>query len=136
MTGNLNPPLIREREIVSPDRKLILPKPFDNVTRRRVRKDPRGFLANILGIDAEASEIIETEQISMKTHLADSFILATINGEKAIVHCEFQTHDSRDVPMPVRMAGYIGAGIEAYKLPIYSHVIYLHPEAGITDPGK
>ena len=37
--------------------------------------------------------------------------------------------------MPFRMAGYIGSAIEFYKLPIYSHVIYLHPTAGRTDPG-
>ena len=136
MLGNPNPPLIRERKIVLPDRQLVLPKRFDHVTKRRIRRDPQGFLANILGIETEASEIIETEQLSMKTHLADSFILVTIGGKQAIVHCEFQTHDSRDVPMPFRMAGYIGTGIEAYKLPIYSHVIYLHPKAGATDPGQ
>ena len=71
----------------------------------------------------------------MKTHLADSFIRVTTGSEQAIVHCEFQTHDSRDVPMPFRMAGYIGSAIEFYKLPIYSHVVYLHPTAGRTDPG-
>jgi hypothetical protein len=91
---------------------------------------------NLLGIrDASEFEVIETEQLSMKTHFADSFIRAIIQGQKAIVHCEFQTHDSRDVPMPLRMAGYIGAGIEFYKLPIYSHVVYLHPDAGKNDPG-
>ena len=71
----------------------------------------------------------------MKTHLADSFIRVTTGNEQAIVHCEFQTHDSRDVPMPFRMAGYIGTAIEFYGLPIYSHVVYLHPNAGHTDPG-
>ena len=71
----------------------------------------------------------------MKTHLADSFIRITTGGEQAIVHCEFQTHDSREVPMPFRMAGYIGSAIEFYKLPIYSHVVYLRPTAGRTDPG-
>ena len=37
--------------------------------------------------------------------------------------------------MPFRMAGYIGRALAFYKLPIYSHVIYLHPTAGRTDPG-
>ena len=37
--------------------------------------------------------------------------------------------------MPYRIAGYAGRGIEAFQLPIYSHVIYLHPRAGKTDPG-
>ena len=117
------------------DQKLVLPRQFDNVTKRRIRRDPKGFVTTLLGIEADKFEVIETEQLSMKTHLADSFIRVTTGSEQAIVHCEFQTHDSRDVPMPFRMAGYIGSAIEFYKLPIYSHVVYLHPTAGRTDPG-
>ena len=117
------------------DRKLVLPGQFDNVTKRRIRRDPKGFVTTLLGIEADEFEVIETEQLSMKTHLADSFIRVTTGSEQAIVHCEFQTHDSRDVPMPFRMAGYIGTAIEFYRLPIYSHVVYLHPSAGRTDPG-
>ena len=118
-----------------PDQKLVLPKQFDNVTKRGIRRDPKGFVTTLLGIEADEFEVIETEQLSMKTHVADSFIRVTTGGKHAIVHCEFQTHDSRDAPMPFRMAGYIGSAIEFYKLPIYSHVIYLHPQAGRTDPG-
>ena len=118
-----------------PDRRLVLPGQFDNVTKRGVRRDPKGFVTTLLGIEADEFQVIETEQLSMKTHLADSFIRITTGSEQAIVHCEFQTHDSREVPMPFRMAGYIGSALAFYKLPIYSHVIYLHPTAGRTDPG-
>lgn len=38
--------------------------------------------------------------------------------------------------MPYRIAGYTGLGIRMYELPIYSHVIYLHPKAGLSDPGE
>lgn len=38
--------------------------------------------------------------------------------------------------MPYRIAGYAGLGIRMYQLPIYSHVIYLHPNAGLNDPGE
>ena len=38
--------------------------------------------------------------------------------------------------MPYRIAGYAGRGIESFQLPVYSHVIYLHPRAGRTDPGE
>ena len=118
-----------------PDRNLVLPKRFDNVTKRGVRRDPKGFVTTLLGIEADEFQVIETEQLSMKTHVADSFIRITTGSEQAIVHCEFQTHDSREVPMPFQMAGYIGSALAFYKLPIYSHVIYLHPTAGRTDPG-
>ena len=93
----------------APDQKLVLPKQFDNVTKRGIRRDPKGFVTTLLGIEADEFEVIETEQLSMKTHLADSFIRITTGNEQAIVHCEFQTHDSRDAPMPFRMAGYMGS---------------------------
>ena len=118
-----------------PDQNLVLPRQFDNVTKRRIRRDPKGFVTTLLGIEADEFQVVETEQLSMKTHVADSFIRITTGDAQAIVHCEFQTHDSREVPMPFRMAGYIGSAIEFYKLPIYSHVVYLHPRAGRTDPG-
>ena len=135
MTGNPNSPRTQEPKGSVPDQKLVLPRQFDNVTKRRIRRDPKGFVTTLLGIEADEFQVIETEQLSMKTHLADSFIRVTMGSEQAIVHCEFQTHDSRDVPMPFRMAGYIGSAIAFYKLPIYSHVVYLHPTAGRTDPG-
>ena len=39
-----------------------------------------------------------------------------IDGEEALVHTEFQTTDSTDTPMPIRMAGYIIRIIEQYGL--------------------
>jgi hypothetical protein len=38
--------------------------------------------------------------------------------------------------MPLRMAGYIIRAIEVYRLPVYSNVLYLGPDAGRNDPGK
>ena len=58
-----------------------------------------------------------------------------IEGEDALIHCEFQTADSTDTPMSRRMAGYIGRAIERYGLPIFSFVIYLRPGAGRRDKG-
>ena len=58
-----------------------------------------------------------------------------IDGEEALVHNEFQTTDSTNLPMPRRMAGYIGRAIEHHGLPIYSNVFYLRPNAGQRDPG-
>ena len=52
------------------------------------------------------------------------------------MHFEFQTRDSTRTPMPYRVVGYAGRGIEAFQKPIYSHVIYLHPDAGRSDPGQ
>ena len=52
------------------------------------------------------------------------------------MHFEFQTNDSYDPEMPLCMAGYIIRAIEFYRLPVYSNVLYLRPDAGGNDPGK
>ncbi|MDE0085742.1 MAG: hypothetical protein OXU23_08540 [Candidatus Poribacteria bacterium] len=110
---------------------------FDTVSKQIVHKNPDECIQFYLGIpDAKAIGVIETEQPVVKWYRADSFIHANIRGEEAIVHFEFQTHDSTEVPMPYRIAGYAGLGIRTYQLPIYSHVIYLHPNAGRNDPGE
>ncbi len=110
---------------------------YDTVSKVRIHQNAEDWLRFSSGIpDAEVIEALETEQPTVKSNRADSFIRANVQGKEVIVHLELQTHDSRDVPMPYRMAGYIGRAIESFQLPIYSHVIYLHPRAGQTDPGE
>ena len=69
-------------------------------------------------------------------HQADILIKALRDNQEVLVHFEFQTTDSYDPEMPLRMAGYIIRAIEVYQLPVYSNVIYLRPDAGNNDPGK
>ena len=59
----------------------------------------------------------------------------TINREEVLVHFEFQNNDSYDPEMNLRMAGYIIRLIETYRMPVYSNVIYLRPDAGKNDLG-
>lgn len=109
---------------------------YDTVSKAIIHQNPKDWVEFTLGItDAEVIQIVETEQPTVKSNRADSFIHVNINGKEAIVHLEMQSHDSREVPMPYRMAGYIGRAIEFFQIPIYSHVIYLHPRAGSADPG-
>ena len=110
---------------------------YDTVSKALIHQNPEDWLQFSLGIpEAEVIEVLETEQPTVRSNRADSFIRANVHGEEVIVHLEMQTHDSREVPMPYRMAGYAGRGIEAFQLPVYSHVIYLHPRAGRTDLGE
>ena len=67
MTGNPNSPRTQEPKGSVPDQKLVLPRQFDNVTKRRIRRDPKGFVTTLLGIEADEFQVIETEQLSMKT---------------------------------------------------------------------
>ncbi|RKU05501.1 hypothetical protein C6501_19805 [Candidatus Poribacteria bacterium] len=124
-------------ELTEPDIAPQLIGQFDTASKQIVRKNADECIQFCLGTtDAEAINVIETEQPVVKWYRADSFIHANVRGEEAIVHMEFQTHDSTEVPMPYRIAGYAGLGIRTYQLPIYSHVIYLHPNAGLNDPGE
>ena len=110
---------------------------FDIVSKQIIHNDPDECIQFYLGTpDAQVIKVLDTEQPVVKWYRADSLIHANVQGEEAIVHLEFQTHDSKEIPMPYRVAGYAGLGIRMYQLPIYSHVIYLHPNAGLNDPGE
>jgi predicted transposase YdaD len=109
---------------------------FDIVCKQLIQTYPADFVRFTLGQqDVEVLEVIETEQPVVETRQTDSFIRVRIQGKEALVHNEFQTGDSTQTPMPRRMAGYIGRGIEKQELPILSNVTYLRPDAGETDPG-
>ena len=58
-----------------------------------------------------------------------------LDGEEVLVHCEFQTTDSTHADMVERTVDYLGRCYGRYGLPIFSHVIYLRPNAGRNDPG-
>ena len=108
---------------------------FDVVSKHLIHTYPADFARFALQQDdLEVLDVIDTEQPTVEAHRTDSLIHVQVGGEEALVHHEFQTTDS-DPPMPYRMAGYIGRGIEQHGLPIYSSVIYLRPDAGRTDPG-
>ncbi len=110
---------------------------YDTVAKNVIREEPNDLIRFSLGIqDAEVIRVLETEQPAVNWYRADSFIHAKVRGKEVIVHLELQTHDSRQIPMPRRVAGYVGLGIRTFGMPIYSHVIYFHPDAGLNDPGE
>ena len=114
-----------------------VPGQYDTVSKTLIHGHPEHWAAFTLGTsDVEVLEIVETEQPTIQTHRADSFIRVKIGSQEAIVHIEVQTRDSWDSPMPYRMMKYIVWALDEFKLPIYSHVIYLAPGAGRRDPGE
>ena len=109
---------------------------FDTVTKHLIHTYSHDFARFALGQDDfKVLGVVDTEQPTVEAHRTDSLIRVCIDGQKALIHHEFQTTDSTDPPMPLRMAAYIGRGIEQYGLPFYSTVIYLRPNAGRNDPG-
>ena len=77
-----------------------------------------------------------TQQSSIKVHQNDmTFKVQRANSEVFLQHIEVQTTDSTDIPMPLRVLGYASALVLRYRLPVYSMVLYLSPNAGRPDPG-
>ena len=108
---------------------------FDTIAKHLIHTYPHDFARFALHQDdIEVLGVVDTEQPTVRANRTDSLIRVQVGGKEALVHHEFQTTDSKP-PMPQRMAGYIGRGIEQHGLPIYSSVIYLRPDAGRTDPG-
>lgn len=111
---------------------------FDTITKKQIQTHPMDFVNYCLGFeqhDIVFVEHITPEQPNIEMHQADSVIKVILNGEEVLVHFEFQTNDSYDPEMNLRMAGYITRLIETYRMPVYSNVIYLRPDAGKNDLG-
>ena len=108
---------------------------FNTVTKHLIHTWPRDFARFALQRDdLDVLDVLDTEQPTVEARRTDSLIRVRIEGEEALVHYEFQTADS-DLPMPRRMAGYLGRAVERYGLPVYGNVLYLRPGAGRSDPG-
>ena len=108
---------------------------FDTIAKHLIHTYPADFARFALQQDdIQILGVVDTEQTTVEAHRTDSLIRVKIGDQKALIHHEFQTTDSNP-PMPLRMAGYIGRGIEQHRRPIYSNVIYLRPDAGRNDPG-
>lgn len=111
---------------------------FDTVSKTQAQTHPMDFVNHCLNFergDVTFVELIVPEQPTVEMHEADIVIKVELNGEEVLVHLEFQTTDSYDPEMSLRMAGYIIRLMETYRLPVYSSVIYLRPDAGRRDRG-
>ena len=114
---------------------------FDSASKRVIQQHPRDFVAfafNLRGIRPDEFtdvELITPELPAVDMRQADVLLKVNLRGTDVLVHFEIQTTDSYDLPMALRMAGYIIRLIEKYRMDVYSHVIYLRPNAGLRDPG-
>ena len=112
---------------------------FDTASKKQAETNPADFVQLCFKFGSEnitVLEVITPEQPTIEMHQADTLIKVLYEGTEALVHFEFQTADSYDPEMSLRMAGYIIRAIEVYRLPVYSNVLYLGPNAGRNDPGK
>ena len=85
--------------------------------------------------DVEVLEDLDTEQQTVIARQTDITKRVRVSGQEAILHVELQLRDSTDKPMWARNAQYQGYLVGEYEIPVYSNVIYFHPNAGRNDPG-
>ena len=90
---------------------------FDTISKHLIHTYPHDFARFALQQDdLEVLDVIDTEQPTVEAHRTDSLIRVRVGDEEALVHHEFQTTDSKP-PMPHRIVGYIGRGIEQHGCP-------------------
>ena len=110
---------------------------FDIISKQLFKEFTDDFVRFALNRKrVQVLEVIDTELPTVESRRTDVLARVRIGGREVLVHIEFQTGDSTDVPMPRRMSGYIGRLIEELGLPVCAIVIYLRPNAGRNDPGK
>ena len=79
---------------------------FDTVTKTQTHTHPMDFVNYCLNFeqdDVTFVKLIIPEQPTVEMHQADMVIEVELNGKAVLVHFEFQTTDSYDPEMSLRM---------------------------------
>ena len=108
---------------------------YDNIGKKLWADHAEDLSRFVLGADnVEVLADLGTEQQIIERE-TDIIKRIRINGHKAILHVELQLRDSTNTPMWARNAQYQGYLVGEHQMPVYSNVIYFHPNAGRNDPG-
>ncbi len=78
---------------------------------------------------------LDTEQQLVRAFRTDITKHVRLDTHEAVLHIELQLRDSTEKPMWARNAHYHGYLVGEHQMPVYSNVIYFHPDAGKNDPG-
>ena len=91
------------------------------------------FVLNVPDVEVIAD--LDTEQQVVRAFRTDITKRIRFKTHEAVLHIELQLRDSTEKPMWARNAHYHGYLVGEHQMPVYSNVIYFHPEAGKNDPG-
>ncbi len=109
---------------------------YDNMAKNLLTDYATEISQFVLGMkDVKVIESLDTEQQTIIGQQTDSTKRVWVNNREAILHVELQLRDSTRKPMWARNAAYHGYLVSEHQIPVYSNVIYFHPNAGRNDPG-
>ncbi len=91
------------------------------------------FVLNVPDVEVIAD--LDTEQQIVRAFRTDITKHIRCDTHEAVLHIELQLRDSTEKPMWARNAHYHGYLVGEHQIPVYSNVIYFHPDAGKNDPG-
>ena len=113
-----------------------MPQDYDNMAKNLLTDYATEISQFVLGVkDVEVLENIDTEQQTVIAQRTDSTKRIRVDNREAILHIELQLRDSTRKPMWARNAAYHGYLVGTHEMPVYSNVIYFHPNAGKNDTG-
>ena len=92
------------------------------------------FVLNVREVEVLAD--LDTEQQLVRAFRTDITKRVRLDTHEAVLHIELQLRDSTEKPMWARNAHYHGYLVGEHQMPVYSNVIYFHPNAGENDPGS
>ena len=128
--------MVQIRQSPDPDVASLPRDRYDIVTKDALHQFPKDILRAVLGHgNFEFLGFEDSELTRVEVRRTDSLIKVRLSDALVLVHIEFQVSDSAPIDMARRNVGYLGRCYEKYGLPIFSHVIYLRPNAGRNDPG-
>ena len=109
---------------------------YDNIGKSLWTDHAEDLSRFVLGEEnVEVLEDLDTEQQTVISRQTDITKRVLVNNQVVILHVELQLRDSTRAPMWARNAQYQGYLVGEHQMPVYSNVIYFHPNAGRNDPG-
>ena len=113
-----------------------MPQEYDTTGKDILNEQINEIARFVLNVpDVEVLADLDTEQQLVRAFRTDITKRVRLDTHEAVLHIELQLRDSTEKPMWARNAHYHGYLIGEHQIPVYSNVIYFHPNAGKNDPG-
>ena len=113
-----------------------MPQEYDTTGKDILNEQINEIARFVLNVpDVEVLADLDTEQQLVRAFRTDITKRVRLDTHEAVLHIELQLRDSTEKPMWARNTHYHGYLVGEHQMPVYSNVIYFHPNAGKNDPG-